>query len=143
MRQAIGLLPNFPTEGVQRPLKELGLGLPSIRERATQMGAEHLATTTNKDTERLYLAHAHTLRLLIQFGHWPTEALESNPLKLPTLRILRLASTIRDFAMDYLPSLQLENKIATSLRNRKPQTPYVWIVGTRLRANRTQENTTN
>ncbi len=35
MRQAIGLLPNFPTEGVQRPLKELGLGRPSIRERAT------------------------------------------------------------------------------------------------------------
>jgi hypothetical protein len=32
MRQAIGLLPNFPTEGVQRPQKELGLGLPSIKE---------------------------------------------------------------------------------------------------------------
>ncbi len=38
MRLAIGLLPNFPIEAVHRPLKELGLGLPSIRERATQMG---------------------------------------------------------------------------------------------------------
>ena len=38
MRQAIGLLPNFPTEGVHRPLKESGLGLPSIRERAIHMG---------------------------------------------------------------------------------------------------------
>ena len=38
MRQAVGLLPNFPTEGVQRPLKKMGLGLPSIRDRATQMG---------------------------------------------------------------------------------------------------------
>ncbi len=25
MRQALGLLPNFPTEGVQRPLKEAGI----------------------------------------------------------------------------------------------------------------------
>ncbi len=38
MRQAIGLLPKFPTEGVQRPLKEMGLGLHSIRDRATHMG---------------------------------------------------------------------------------------------------------
>jgi hypothetical protein len=116
MRQAIGLLPNFPTEGVQRPQKELGLGLPSIREQATQMGVEHLVTTMNKDTERGYLAHAHSLRLLTQFGHWPTEALESNPLKLPTLRILRLASTIHGLAMDSLPSLHLENETATGLR---------------------------
>ena len=29
-RQAIGLLPNFPTKGVQRPLKEAGLGLPPM-----------------------------------------------------------------------------------------------------------------
>jgi len=27
-RKAIGLLPNFPMEEVQRPLKEMGLGLP-------------------------------------------------------------------------------------------------------------------
>jgi hypothetical protein len=108
MRQAIGLLPNLPTEGVQRPQKEFGLGLPSTRERATQMGVEHLVLTMNKDTERGHLAHAHSLRLLAQFGHWPTEALESNPLKLPTLRILRLASTIHGLAMDNLPSLHHE-----------------------------------
>ncbi len=64
MRQAIGLLPNFPTEGVQRPLKELGLGLSSIKDRATQMGLEHLIRTMNKYTERGYLAHAHILHLL-------------------------------------------------------------------------------
>ena len=28
MRQGIGLLPNFPSEGVQKPLKEVGLGPP-------------------------------------------------------------------------------------------------------------------
>jgi hypothetical protein len=35
MRQALGLLPNFPIEGVQRPLKEAGLGLSPMRDRAT------------------------------------------------------------------------------------------------------------
>jgi len=35
MRQAIGLLPNFPTEGVQRPLKEDGLGPPHKKQSHT------------------------------------------------------------------------------------------------------------
>jgi hypothetical protein len=47
MRQAIGLLPNFPPEGVQRPLKEAGLGLPPMRDRATQMRIEHLTRGMN------------------------------------------------------------------------------------------------
>ena len=42
MRQALCLLPNFSTEGVQRPLQEAGLGLFPMRDRATQMGIEHL-----------------------------------------------------------------------------------------------------
>jgi hypothetical protein len=74
----------------------MGLGLPSTRDRATKMGIEHLVNTMNKYTERIYLAHSHTLSILTQFNHWLTEALESNPLKLSTLRILRLASTIKD-----------------------------------------------
>ena len=96
MRQAICLLPIFPIEGVQRPTKEMGLGLPAVRDKATQMGIEHLIHTMNKDTERGFLANSHTLRILKQFNPWPTEALDSNPLKLPMLRILRLASTIKD-----------------------------------------------
>ncbi len=35
LRLATGLLHNIPTEGVQRPTKEMGLGLPSVRDRAT------------------------------------------------------------------------------------------------------------
>jgi len=64
MSRVIGLLPNFPIEGVQRPLKEMGIGLASIRDRATQMGMEHLVRTMNKDTDMGYLAHVHNLRLL-------------------------------------------------------------------------------
>ena len=89
--QAIGLLPNFPSEGVQKPLKEAGLGLPHMRNRAAQMGIEHLTRVMNKDSERGVTAHALAHRLLSQFNHWPWEALESNPLKLPTLRILKSA----------------------------------------------------
>jgi hypothetical protein len=81
------------------------------------MGVEHLVTAMHKDTERGYLAHAHSLHLLSQLGHWPTKALESNPLKLPTLRILRLARTIHGLAMDNLPTLHLENEIATGHRH--------------------------
>ena len=69
LRQATGLLSNFPTEGVQRPPKEMGLGLPAIRDKATQIGLEHLVNAMNKDTERGFLAHSHTLRILTQFNH--------------------------------------------------------------------------
>jgi hypothetical protein len=116
MRQAIGFLPNFPSEGVQKPLKEAGLGLPPTRDKAAQMGIEHLTRVMNKDTERGFTTHAHVHRLLAQFNHWPREALESNPLKLPTLRILRLASRISGLEFDGLPPLHQDNDIATSIR---------------------------
>jgi hypothetical protein len=80
MRQALGLVPNFPIEGVQRPRKETGLGLPPMRDRVTQIGIEHLTRGMNKDTEKGFTAYAHVHRLLSQFNHWPQEALESNPL---------------------------------------------------------------
>jgi hypothetical protein len=70
MRQALDLLPNFPIEGVQRPHKEACLGLPPIRDRATQMGIEHLTRVMNKDTERRFTVHAHVHRLLY---HRPAE----------------------------------------------------------------------
>jgi hypothetical protein len=62
MRHALGLLPNFYIERVQRPLKEMGLGVSSMRDRATHMGIEHLARAMNKDTERGFTAHAHVHR---------------------------------------------------------------------------------
>jgi len=94
----------------------MGLGLPSVRDRATQMGIEHLINTINKDTERGFLDHSHTLHILTQFNHWPMEALESNPLKLPTLRILRLATNVDRLELDILPPLHHNNDIAESLR---------------------------
>ncbi len=94
----------------------MGLGLSSIRDRATQMGIEHLLNNINKDTERGYLAYSHTHRIPTQVNNWPTEALESNPHKLPTLRVLRLASTITNLHLDNPPPLTRYNAIATSIR---------------------------
>ena len=69
MRQALGLLPNFPTEVIQRPLKEAGPGLSPMRDRATQIEIHNLTRIMNKDTERGFTAHAHVTRLLSQFNH--------------------------------------------------------------------------
>ncbi len=116
MRQAIGLLSNLSTEEIQRPLKELGLGLPSVKGKAIQMGVEHRILTMNKYTERGYLAYAHVLRLLTQFGHWPSEALEFKSLRLPTLCTLRLVSSIQGLELENLPPLYKETEISTNLR---------------------------
>jgi hypothetical protein len=80
------------------------------------MGIEHLTRIMNKDTERGFTAHAHVHCLLSQFNHWPQEALESNPLKLPTLRILRLASNIPGLEYYRLPPFHHVNAITTSIR---------------------------
>ncbi len=56
MRQALGLLSNFPIERIQQTPKELGLGLLSVRDKATQMVIEYLTHIIDTDTERGYLA---------------------------------------------------------------------------------------
>ena len=88
-----------------------------MRDRATQIVIVHLTHIINKDIERGFTAHAHVHRLLSQFNHWPQEALESNPLKLPTLRILRLASNILGLRYDRMPPLLHVNAITTSIRD--------------------------
>ena len=70
----------------------------------------------NKDSERGFTAHAHVHRFLLRFNHWPKEALESNPLKLPALRILRLASRMQGLELDGLSPLRQDNAITTSIK---------------------------
>jgi hypothetical protein len=59
-RNALGLTPSFPTEAIHRPTKEMGLGYAPMKERATQMGIEHITEIINKPTDRGYIAYAHT-----------------------------------------------------------------------------------
>jgi len=49
-KNATGLIPSFPTEAIHRPANEMGLGYASMKDRATQMGIEHLASSTYPHT---------------------------------------------------------------------------------------------
>jgi hypothetical protein len=69
IRQATGLLPNFPTEGVQRPTKEASLGLPLTRDRVVHMGIEHLTNTMSRYFERGFTAYFYIHRIFTQFKH--------------------------------------------------------------------------
>jgi hypothetical protein len=81
------------------------------------MGIEHLTNAMNKNTERGFTAHAQVHRLITAFNHWPSEALETNHLKLPTLRIIRMASTLPGREFENLPSLHKDNDITTSIQS--------------------------
>jgi hypothetical protein len=81
------------------------------------MGIEHVKNAMNKNSERGFTARTHVPRIITNFNHWHSEALEINHLKLPTLRILRLAGTILGFEFENLPSLHQDNDIATNIRS--------------------------
>jgi hypothetical protein len=102
---ALGLTPIFPTEAIHRPTKELGLGYAPLKDKATQMGIEHLMGTLNKHTERRYLVYAHTSRVATTYQHWPKEAYEANQAKLPTLRIISYIQNIAGAELEHIPSL--------------------------------------
>ena len=59
-RNALSLTPSFPTEAIYRSTTEMGLEYAPLRNKATQMGKEHLMDILNKPTDRGYLAYAHT-----------------------------------------------------------------------------------
>ena len=55
-RNALGLTPSFPTEAIHRTTKEMGLGYAPLRNKATQIGIEHLMDILHKPPDRGYLA---------------------------------------------------------------------------------------
>ena len=91
---ALGLTPSFPTEGIHRPTKEIGLGYAPLEDKATHMGVEHLMEILNKPTDRVYRAYAHTTRVATGYQHWPKEAYEANQAEILTLRVLSYIQSI-------------------------------------------------
>jgi hypothetical protein len=75
-RNALGLIPSFPTEATHRPTKQMGLGYTPMKNRAAKMGIEHITKIINKPTDRGYIAYAHTTRVANTYRHWPKEAYE-------------------------------------------------------------------
>ncbi len=68
-RHAFGLAPSFPTEAIHTPTSEIGLGYAPMKDRATQMGIEHITKNLNKLSGRGYIAHAHTTRIANKYHH--------------------------------------------------------------------------
>jgi hypothetical protein len=87
-----------------------------LKDKATQMGIEHLMEILNKLTERGYLAYANTSRVATTYQHWPKEAYKANQAKLPPLRVLSYIQHIAGAELEHTPNLQAPNHLATSLR---------------------------
>ena len=115
-RNAIGLTPSFPTEAIHRPANEMGLGYKPMRDRATQMGIEHITQTLNKPSDRGHMAYTHTINVANTYQHWPIEAYEATQARLPTLRVLSYVRNVEGMELDNIPPLQTQNQIATSIR---------------------------
>jgi len=115
-RNALGLSPSFPTEAIHKPTEEMGLGYAPLKNKATQMGIEHLMDILKKPTDKGYLAYAHTSRVATTYQHWPKETYEAHQAKLPTLRVLSYIHNITRAELEHIPNLQAPDHIAISLR---------------------------
>jgi len=89
----------------------MGLGYAPMKDRAAQMGIEHISEILNKPTERGHIAYAHTIRVANTYHHWPKEAHEATQARLHTLHVL---SYIRNIS-------RVELLITKRMYN--PQTP--------------------
>ncbi len=112
----LGLTPSFPTEAIQRPMKEMGLDYAPLKHKATQMGIQPLMETLNKPTDRGYFAYAHTSRVVTSYQHRPKEACEANQAKLPTVRVLSYVHNIAGAEFKHVSSLQVPQHVAISIR---------------------------
>ena len=104
-RNALGLIPSFPTEAIHRHTTEMGLGYEPMKVRVTQLDIEHITEILNKPTEKGHIAYAHTTRVANTYNYWPKEAHEATQARLPSLRVL---SYIRN-----IPGAELDNKKCT------------------------------
>ena len=94
----------------------MGLGYAPMKDRATQMGIEHITEILNKPTERGHIAYGHITRVSETYHHWPKKAHEATQARLPTLRVLSYIPNISGAELDNIQNAQSPNHIATSIR---------------------------
>ena len=94
----------------------MGLGYAPMKDRATQMGIEHITDILNKPTKRGHIAYAHTTRVANTYHHWPKMAHEATQARLPTLRVLSYIRNIPWAELDNIKNVQSPNRIAISIR---------------------------
>ena len=115
-RYALSLTPSVPTEAIHRPTKEMSLGYAPLKDKATQVGIEHLMEILNKPTDRGFLAYAHTTRVVTTYQHCLKESYEANQAKLPTLRVISYTQHIPGAELGQISSLQAPSQITISMR---------------------------
>jgi hypothetical protein len=93
----------------------MGLGYPPLKDKATQMGIEHITVALNKPTDRGYIVFAQVHKVARKYQHSPKEAHEANQAKLPTIRILSHIQNIPGAELESMPKIQAANHIATNL----------------------------
>jgi hypothetical protein len=94
----------------------MGIGYAPMKDRATQMGIEHITEMLSKSTDRGYLAYAHTTRVAKTYHHWPKEAHEATQARLPTLRVLSYIQNIPGAELENIQNVQFPNHTTTSIR---------------------------
>ena len=86
-----------------------------MKERATQMGIDHITEIILKDTDRGYLACAHTKWVANTYQHWPKEADEATQARLPTLRVLSSMRDIPGAELEHIRNIQTQYQIANTI----------------------------
>ena len=115
-RNALELIPSFPTETIHKPTKEMGLGYAPMKDRVAQMGIEHITEIINKPKDMGYVAYTHTTRVANTYRHWPKEAHEATQARLPTLRVLSYLRNIPGTELENIQNVQCPNHIASPIR---------------------------
>ncbi len=87
-----------------------------MKDKATQMGIEHITEIINKPTYRRYMAYAHTTRVANTYHHWPKEAHEATQARLPTLRVLSYLRNIPGAELEHIQNIQIQDQIAITIR---------------------------
>ena len=115
VRKAKGLTPSFPTQAMHAGRDTMGIGRPSVKERAAYLATKHLVAMMNKPTQRGQWIYNHVNALIKQFGHWPKESLNNSKYSnLPTLRVLTYINDA-GITLRTVPPLLSQNEIAHTI----------------------------
>ncbi len=116
-RNALEITPSFPTKAIHGPTKKMGLGYAPMKDRANQMGIEHITEIINEPTDKGYIAYIHTTRVANTYHHRPKEAYEATQARLLTLRVLSYLRSIPGAELEHIQNLQTPYQKAITIRS--------------------------
>ena len=79
------------------------------------MEINHIPDILNKPTDKGYIAHEHTTRIINTYQHWPKETHKATQAKLSTLRVLSYIQNIPGAELEHILNIQATHNISTSI----------------------------